>query len=144
MPSMARMPPGYSTETSRSSRTGSAASDMVQGQRELGEAVLHLEEICHLEGLVREGQPLDRVQPDERGIRLARDRLGNRGVREGFIPDVAEVVGVHRVDYVLNLRRGRVLFERSCDRDLGEVVLLREVGESLVERDEESGGGLGR
>src|SRR6266550_3125487 len=144
MPSMARMPPGYSTATSRSSRTGSAASDMVQGQPELGEAVLHLEEICHPEGLVREGQPLDRVQPDERGIRLARDGLRNRGVREGFIADVAEVVGVHRVDHVLDLRRGRVLLERSRDRDLGEVVLLREVGEGLVERDEESGGGIGR
>src|SRR5437773_3478347 len=144
MPSMARMPPGYSTATSRSSRTGSVASDMVQGQRELGEAVLHLEEICHPEGLVREGQPFDRVQPDERGIRLARDRLRNRGVREGFIADVAEVVRMNRVDHVLDLRRGRVLLERPRDRDLGQVVLLREVGECLVERDEESGGGVRR
>src|SRR5437773_1178505 len=104
MPSMARMPPGYSTATSRSSRTGSVASDMVQGQRELGEAVLHLEEICHPEGLVREGQPFDRVQPNQRGIRLARDRLRDRGVREGFIADVAEVVRMDRVDHVLDRR----------------------------------------
>src|SRR5438132_12204265 len=107
MPSMARMPPGYSTATSRSSRTGSAASDMVQGQRELGEAVLHLEEICHPEGLVRERQPLDRVQPDERGIRLARDGLRDRGVREGFVADVAEEEGVLRLDHVLAISRGR-------------------------------------
>src|SRR5439155_1307892 len=104
MPWMARMPPRNSTATSRSSRTGSVASDMVQGQRELGEAVLHLEEICHPEGLVREGQPFDRVQPDERGIRLARDRLRDRGVREGFIADVAEVARMHRIDDVLDLR----------------------------------------
>src|SRR5437660_11529834 len=105
MPSMARMPPGYSTETSRSSRTGSAASDMVQGQRELGEAVLHLEEICHPEGLVRDGQSLDRVQPDERGVRLARDRLRHRAVREGFIRDVAELVGVRRGAHLRDRRR---------------------------------------
>src|SRR5467141_2280647 len=118
MPSIARMPSGYSTVTSRRSRTGSAASDMVQGQREAGEVVLHLEEIGLPDGLVRDGQSFDRVEADQRGVRLRGDGLRDRGVLQRLVADVTEPVGVDRVDHVLDFRRRRVLLERAGDVDL--------------------------
>src|SRR5467141_210716 len=136
MPSIARMPSGYSTVTSRRSRTGSAASDMVQGQREAGEVVLHLEEIGLPEGLVRDGQSLDRVESDQRGVRLRGDGLRDRGVLQRLVADVAEPVGVDRVAHVLDLRRGRIFLKGAGNVDLCDVVLFREVRERLVERDE--------